>query len=181
MLENLSAHLAFSYLNAYHQDYSEPYLLGKDIWFYGRWQPFSFFQVEAGPGQNQTDQFSYVEPKTEVNFDSQYFAANALLQPLSWLDLSSQLRYILSSTQESSSLFATERVPDQDLYQGSSNGQSQGSYSIHSHIGVNKILGGLGFGYHDLLISSNQEGEDGKRRPKIKRQRGLGFSYSASL
>lgn len=178
-----SAHLTYSYLNAFSDQYSKPFMKEHDYWLHGRLftSVLSMF-LDAGPGFTSAEEFSVASGLHSKIADGniQYLKAITGLHLFWKIGATGHAKYIVSSSEKNLGTYSQTILPDQELNQPRSLAMPEDSLSASAFFGIRNLVAGFGIGWQYNLQILNMSEKNGSEKVTTK-DNGFVFTFTASL
>ena len=176
-----SGHYSLNHARAYNSGFSTPFLIENDHWLHTR---FSInlldFVFDLGPGFTDVVAWDFAGKEKTGSGNVNYFLLKTRLNPFWKLVGEGVGKYAINATQKRLGLYASERLPEDDLNEPSSLAMPEDSFLGSMFFGVKDIVFGIGIGWrYNIQILNLAKKGDTER--ETTRDHGLGLYYDVRL
>lgn len=177
----LSGHYSLSHSRAYHTKFYSPFLVENDHWLHARiFTNFMGFAFDIGPGVTEVSAWDFNGKNKIGSGTVNYFLMRTQFSVLWKLVGEGIGKYAVQASEKRLGLYATERLPDEDLNQPTTLSMPEDSFLGSLFFGVKDLFFGVGAGWrYNIQILNVAEKGDSTR--ETTRNHGLGLYYEVRL
>lgn len=176
-----SGHYSLLHGRAYHRKFSSPFLVENDHWLHARIMTgFLDFLFDFGPGVTAVSAWDFTGENKVGSGTVNYFLLKTRFTVL-WKLIGEGIgKYAINASEKRLGLYATERLPDEDLNEPGTLAMPEDSFLGSMFFGIKDIAFGIGAGWrYNIQVLNVAEKDDTKR--ETTKNHGLGLYYEVRL
>lgn len=176
-----SGHYSLAHARAYHGKFGSPFLVENDHWVHTRiFTDFASFVFDFGPGFTKVDAWDFGGDNKEGSGTVNYFLLKTQFNPFWKLVGEGIGKYAINASEKRLGLYATARLPEEDLNEPSTLAMPEDSFLGSMFFGVKDLFFGIGVGWrYNMQVLNVAEKGDTKR--ETTKNHGIGLYYEIRL
>lgn len=176
-----SGHYSLLHGRAYHRKFSSPFLIENDHWLHARvFTSFMNFVFDLGPGVAEVSAWDFSGDNKVGSGTINYFLLKTQFTVFWKLVGEGIGKYAIDASEKRLGLYATERLPEDDLNEPSTLAMPEDSFLGSMFFGVKDLVFGIGAGwrYNIQVLNVAEKGDTTRETTK---NHGLGLYYEVRL
>ncbi len=176
-----SVHYSLNHVRAYSSGFSTPFLVENDHWLHMKVRfDLLDFVFDIGPGFTAVTAWELTGKEQTGTGNVNYFLLKTRFNPFWKIVGESVGKYALDATQKRLGLYASERLPEDDLNEPATLAMPEDSFLGSMFFGVKDLIFGVGVGWrYNIQILNLAKKGDSER--ETTRDHGLGLYYDVRL